>query len=55
MASGIKMVSENTARLAGGGYLAINYDEIISPKLEDERAGDEIVLDVIKRTGIVVT
>lgn len=55
MAAGIKMVSENTARFAGGGYLAIDYDDIINPKPKDERTGDEIVLDVIQRTGIKVT
>lgn len=55
VAAGIKMVSENTARFAGGGYLAIDYDDIINPKPKDERTGDEIVLDVIQRTGIKVT
>lgn len=55
MASGIKMISENTARFAGGGYLSIDYDDIIQPKAQDSRTGDEIVMDVIRRTGIKVT
>nr|DAG68294.1 MAG TPA: hypothetical protein [Caudoviricetes sp.]DAH41735.1 MAG TPA: hypothetical protein [Caudoviricetes sp.] len=49
------MISENTARFAGGGYLSIDYDDIIQPKAQDSRTGDEIVTDVIKRAGIKVT
>lgn len=55
VATAARMLTENTARFAGGGYLSIDYDDIIQPKAQDSRTGDEIVMDVIKRTGIKVT
>ena len=44
------MISENTARNAGGRYLSLSYMEIIHPKPVDNRTGDEIVDDIRKRT-----
>lgn len=54
IAKGIKMLTENTARAAGGSYLAVSYTDIIHPKPKDERTGDEIVADVIMGAGLKI-
>lgn len=48
------MISESTANFAKGPYMKALYYDIISPKKEDIRTGDEIVEDIIKRAGLVV-
>lgn len=55
IANGIQMISENTARNAGGRYLSLSYMEIIHPKPVDNRTGDEIVEDIIRRAGLKIT
>jgi len=56
MADGIKMVSENTARYAGGGSLKKRFAEILdmNKKPADDRSGDDIFADVVKKAGIKV-
>lgn len=54
IAMGLKMLTENTAKIAGGSYLAISYTDIIHPKPQDERTGDEIVADVIRGAGLKI-
>lgn len=54
IANGIQMISENTARKAGDRYLSLSYREIIHPKPVDNRTGDEIVEDIIRRAGLTV-
>ena len=54
IANGIQMISENTARKAGDRYLSVSYREIINPKPADNRTGDEIVEDIIRRAGLTV-
>lgn len=49
---GIKCIAENTARYVGGQHLTKRYIDIIDPKPEDERSGDEIAADVITRLGL---
>lgn len=48
------MISESTANFAKGPYMKARYYDIITPKKEDTRTGDEIVEDIIKRAGLVV-
>ena len=55
IANGIQMISENTARKAGDRYLSLSYREIIHPKPVDNRTGDEIVEDIIRRAGLKIT
>ena len=55
IANGIQMISENTARKAGDRYLSLSYREIIHPKTVDNRTGDEIVEDIIRRAGLKIT
>ena len=50
----LKLIAENTANFAKGQYMKARYYDIITPKKQDTRTGDEIVEDIIKRAGLVV-
>ena len=50
----LRVVAENTARFASGNYIKARYADIIEPKKQDNRTGDEIVADIFKRAGLVV-
>ena len=54
IADGIQMISENTANYVSGRYIVNRYTEIINKKSSDNRTGDEIVEDIIRRAGLVV-
>lgn len=54
IAMGIKMMTENTARVVGGSYLAVSYTDIIHQKPQDDRTGEEIVADVISGAGLKI-
>ena len=46
----LKLIAENTGNIS----LKLRYYDIIQPKKADNRTGDEIVSDIIKRAGLVV-
>ena len=46
----LKLIAENTGNIS----LKLRYYDIIQPKKADNRTGDEIVEDIIKRAGLVV-
>ena len=46
----LKLIAENTGNIS----LKLRYYDIINPKKADNRTGDEIVSDIIKRAGLVV-
>ena len=50
----LRIISENTAKIGGGSYITSKFADIIKPKPVDDRAGDEIAADIIKRAGIEV-
>ncbi len=50
----LRIISENTAKYTDGNYLKARYADMIHPKPQDNRTGDEIVEDIIKRAGLVV-
>lgn len=50
----LRVVTENTARFASGNYIKARYEDMIEPKKQDNRTGDEIVADIIKMAGLVV-
>ena len=50
----LRVVAENTARFASGNYIKSRYADVIEPKKQDNRTGDEIVADIFKRAGLVV-
>ena len=54
IANGIQMISENAARREGDRYLSLSYREVIRQKPVDNRTGDEIVEDIIRRAGLTV-
>jgi hypothetical protein len=50
----LKCVAENTAKYGGGGYIKQRYADIIHPKPEETRTGDEIIehmKEKLKRLG----
>lgn len=50
----LKLIAENTANISCGQYMKARYYDIITPKKQDTRTGDEIVEDIVKRAGLVV-
>ena len=51
----LRAIAENTANFAGGNYITNRFaDACIKVKAVDNRTGEEIAADVIKRTGLVV-
>lgn len=55
MAEAVRIVSENTAKMAGDGkYLKASWPETISRKPHDSRTNEEKAADIIKQAGIKV-
>ena len=50
----LRMISENAASGGGGSHMAVKFEDIITPKPVDNRTGEEIAADIIKRAGIEV-
>ena len=50
----LRIISENTAKMGGGSYITAKFVDIINPKPIDNRTGEEITADIIKRAGIEV-
>ena len=50
----LRVITENTAKMGGGSYITVKLADIINPKPVDNRAGEEIAADIIKRAGIEV-
>ena len=50
----LRMISENTAKISGGSYITAKLADIINPQPVDNRTGEEIATDIIKRAGIEV-
>ena len=50
----LRIVGENTAKISGGSYITAKFADIINPNPVDNRTGEEIAADIIKRAGIEV-
>ena len=50
----LRIISENTAKMGGGSYITAKFPDILNPKPVDNRTGEEIAADIIKRAGIEV-
>ena len=50
----LRIISENTAKTGGGSYITAKFADIINQKPVDNRDGEEIAADIIKRAGIEV-
>ena len=50
----LRMVTENTAKISNGSYTVAKFEDILNPKQVENRTGEEIAADIIKRAGIEV-
>ena len=50
----LRIITENTAKQAGGNYMTAEYTDLIRPKKKDDKTGNEIVADFIQSSGIKV-
>ena len=50
----LRIITENTAKIGGGSYITVKLDDILNPKQVENRTGEEIAADIIKRSGIEV-
>lgn len=50
----LRIISENTAKYSGGKYVSASLHDILYPKPEDTRTGEEIAADIIRRAGLEV-
>lgn len=50
----LRMISENAAGGGGGSYMDVKFEDVVNPKPVDNRTGEEIAADIIKRAGIEV-
>ena len=50
----LRMMTENTARFAKGNYIKGRYADILKEPMRDNRTGEEIAAEVIKKAGLVV-
>jgi hypothetical protein len=48
------MMTENTAKFSGGRYVTRSFSEVLRREPVDNRTGEEIAADVIKKAGLVV-
>lgn len=42
-AEALRIMTENTAKYAGGGYMKQKYSDMVNPKPEETRTGQEII------------
>lgn len=50
----LRIITENTAKFAGGSFMKMQYSELIDSKPKPQKSAEEIVADVIKRAGLEV-
>lgn len=50
----LRVLTENTAKYAGGSSIQLKYTDMINRKPRDARSGEEIAADVIKKCGLKV-
>ena len=50
----LRIIGENTAKMGSGYYIIDKLADIINPNPVDDRTGEEIAADIIKRSGIEV-
>lgn len=39
----LRILTENTAKIGGGGYIKLRYNELIHPKPEEKRTSVEVI------------
>ena len=48
----LRIIGENTAKFAGGGYLKSRWADVVDSRPKEARTGEEIVAEVIKKSGL---
>ena len=55
----LRLLTENTAKSVREGesaeYIRMRYFELINPKPQDTRTGEQIVAEVIEKAGLTIT
>lgn len=49
MAEGVRMITENTAKYAGGPYITIKWADIINPKPVEIRTPEQVIHQIMTR------
>lgn len=42
----LRLIAENSAKMAGGSYIQARYVDLVEPKKEETRTANEIILDL---------
>lgn len=50
----LRMMTENTAKYSNGTYITGRFADCLKRTKADNRTGDEIAADIIKKAGLVV-
>ena len=53
MTDTLKIITENTAKYAGGAVVSARYYDLISKSKQlEQKSGDEIVAEIVARAGL---
>ena len=50
----LRIITENTAKYAGGSFMKMRYSDLIESKPKQEKSAEEIIDDVVKKAGLEV-
>ena len=50
----LRIIRKKKKKMGGGSYITAKFADIINPKPVENRTGEEIAADIIKRAGIEV-
>lgn len=50
----LRIITENTAKMVCGSCVSVSFADIIDPKPVDNRTGEEIVAEIVKKAGLEV-
>ena len=56
MTDSLKVLTENTAKYAGGSMIKVRYYDMVTnaSKPKEQKNGNEIVADIVKRAGLEI-
>lgn len=50
----LRIITENTAKFAGGSFMKMRYSELIDSKPKPQKSAEEIIEEVTKNAGLEV-
>lgn len=50
----LRIITENTAKFAGGSFMKMRYSELIDSKPKPQKSAEEIIAEVTKNAGLEV-